>query len=42
MALLAHVTTRLCQGQGTSGRLLVVDGTTVALPDTPALQARYP
>lgn len=42
MALLAHVITRLCQGQGSSGRLLVVDGTTVALPDTPALQARYP
>jgi hypothetical protein len=46
MALLEHVTTRLGlgqpqQGQG-QGRLLVVDGTTVALPDTAELQARYP
>ena len=42
MSILEHVTTRLTQGHGGQGRLLVVDGTTVTLPDTPALQKRYP
>lgn len=44
MDVVEHISTRLTQGQGQSGegRLLVVDGTTVALPDTLALQARYP
>jgi hypothetical protein len=42
MSILEHVTTRLMQGHGGQGRLLVVDGTTVAMPDSPALQARYP
>jgi hypothetical protein len=42
MSILEHITTRLTQGHSGEGRLLVVDGTTVALPDTPALQLRYP
>ena len=29
-------------GAGGEGRLLVADGTGVSLPDTPALQVRYP
>src|SRR4051794_10728958 len=40
--LLEHITARLVQGHGAGGRMLVVDGTTVALPDMPALQKRYP
>jgi hypothetical protein len=40
MKILEHVTARLMDSH--QGRLLVVDGTTVALPDTPALQKRYP
>ena len=42
MGILDHLTSRLMLGQHSEGRLLVVDGTTVALPDTPALQQRYP
>ena len=42
MDMVEHISTRLTQGHGGEGRLLVVDGTTVALPDTLALQARYP
>jgi transposase len=42
MELLQHVTTRLTQGHEEKGRLLVVDGTTATLPDTVALQRRYP
>lgn len=42
MAMLEHITERLTLGQDTEGRLLVVDGTTAALPDTPSLQKRYP
>jgi len=39
--LCAHVAGGL-MGAGGEGRLLVADGTGVSLPDTPALQARYP
>lgn len=39
--LCAHVVEGLMGAAG-EGRLLVADGTGVSLPDTPALQARYP
>jgi hypothetical protein len=42
MDLLEHITARLTQEHGGEGRLLVADGTTATLPDTPALQKRYP
>jgi hypothetical protein len=43
MAILEHITERLTLGQDNSqGRLLVADGTCVSMPDTPALQLRYP
>jgi hypothetical protein len=42
MRLLGQITARLCLGESGQGRLLVVDGTTVALADTVALQQRYP
>jgi len=43
MRILDHIVSRLMlQEPRGQGRLLVVDGTTVALPDTPELQQRYP
>jgi len=42
MAIHDHITQRLMLGHGEEGRLLVGDGTTATLQDTPALQKRYP
>lgn len=36
------ITSRLCPTASGSGRLLVVDGTSTTLADTPALQKKYP
>ncbi len=42
VSILEHITARLTLGQHGEGRLLVADGTSVALSDTSGLQARYP
>lgn len=42
MRLVEHIAARLMASGPAEGRLLVVDGTSVALPDTAGLQRRYP